>query len=181
MHTNPYQPPNEFSANGNEPQSRQLAFSLFDLIWPLAFAGNLIVPILFADSLTTQAGKTGMAVAIMMILISGWLLGRRLPNLARRMTTGAILVALSQLFPILHIFAGLIGLQITILTGGAEHGTDDDPLGQITSEWGGFLCTLFTGSALIVAACLIGWIVTVGYAGISKQLSSASPDSTANS
>lgn len=99
-----------------------------------------------------------MTLAILLFLLAGWFFGHRYPRNGKRLVVGGSLVALSQLFPLLHIVSGMIGYKLTQTLGAATNPGDDDVMGAITSEFGGFVCTFSTGSALVTGAFAIGWL-----------------------
>ena len=159
---NPYRSSFGDSSSAAETAARAFALTFFDLGWPLAFAANLPVPLMFSSEITRDTGSMGMAAAVALCLVAGWYVGRRNPWNAKRLVVGGGLVALSQVFPLLHVIVGMVGYEAARSLGGAQQ-QSDDTIGRITTEYGGFICTLVTGGALIAAALATGWLlVAVG-------------------
>jgi hypothetical protein len=121
--------------------------------WGAVFAVNMIVPLLFGLSTTSAHGRIGMTAASMLFLAWGcWLCAVR-RQFAAPLIFGAVLVGVSQLVPILHVIAGLIGLTVGQILGLAD--TRD----KVTSEFGGFVVTFVTGGMLIAASAFTGWLI----------------------
>ncbi|MEM8679391.1 MAG: hypothetical protein AAGF97_08570 [Planctomycetota bacterium] len=116
------------------------------------FAINLIVPLMWATSLVNRHGKVGMLAAIPVLYLMGWATCRIHPVCARSMLNGGALVALTQLFPILQILAGLFALSVV----GFEDRFDQVASVGFPNERGGFLVTLLVGGLLMGLAFSLG-------------------------
>ena len=150
--SNPYQPPklNAPSHPGRLGQSTSMP-GLRYISWLLAFAVNLVVPILFALDLCCQSALVGMAVGILTLACLGCGICWKFPRFSKSFITATALVAVTQLFPMLQIIAGIIAVLATESIGLRLHGESTTSL-----EWealpflAGVLVTLLTG--LIVAS-----------------------------
>jgi len=129
----------------------KLAFAL----WPIVFTVNLIVPTLFGLQLTRDHGRVGVLIALFGFLTTGWLFCFVKPKAARALIFGSVLIALSQIYPLIHILSGSIALSITTRVNLAVAG-DDSQLAHVASETGGFLITLLTGLILLACAAATG-------------------------
>ena len=114
------------------------------LLWFGVYLVNMPIPIILALALVEGAGTVGMAVGI--VLVFG--IGCGACVFARRLTIpvilGGLVVALGQLFPILQVMAGSIGM------GMAKSG---DEFLQ------GLVATIITGGILLTAATMLGLLV----------------------
>ncbi len=126
--------------------------------WVFIFAINMAIPLLFGASMTEQHGRLGMSVAALLLLVFGSFICAANRKLAVALLAGGALVALTQLFPILHIIAGMIGMSVGQALGHATLDTDDDP-SRITSELGGFIVTIVTGGILMAGSLFIGVVL----------------------
>ena len=72
--------------------------------------------------------------------------------IARKVNVGALVVAISQIFPLAQIYVGLFSFHVAVFLNLA---VDGDDLG-LSSELGGFVTTFLTGGILIVGAGLVG-------------------------
>jgi hypothetical protein len=159
---NPYRPSQIESDThfGVDDAADDRAPNRFYFIWALVFAINCIAPVLFAINMTRDFGRLGVGIAVFMFLVMGWYFGRLHSRNAKRLVTGAIIVALTQFFPILQFISGFIAFSITEELGGVEKLDDEDfGFGEISSFFGGFVCTALTGGTLIGVAIVIGWVV----------------------
>ena len=98
-------------------------------------------------------GRWGMLVAIGVLLVlgSGVCIGHRKAGTA--LIAGGVIVSLTQIFPLPHIVAGMIGLELA-----DKAGMIDDAV-KLPSILGGFVVTFVTGGLLIALAGAIGAIV----------------------
>jgi hypothetical protein len=126
--------------------------------WAFVLAINMAVPLLFSGSVTEQHGKLGMGVALLSFLVCGCYLCAYHRKLALALLVGGVLVALTQLFPILQILAGLIGMAVGQSLGQTSSGADE-ATPHLRSEVGGFVVTLVTGGILIGAAACSGMAI----------------------
>ncbi len=126
-------------------------------IWTLVFALNLIVPLFFGWMMTADGGRFGMAAGIGLL----WYLGDRAcgwtDGWGRALVSGGFVVALSQLFPLLQIWAGIVGTGIATAL---ERVTSGEPRvgGTLHTELGGLIATGVTGLCLMGVAAFCGGI-----------------------
>ncbi|MEX1222975.1 MAG: hypothetical protein WEA31_00360 [Pirellulales bacterium] len=158
--TNPYASPE--SSDASAAQDGRIArridtFAVF--AWPIVFGVNLIVPALFGAEVTDEQGALGMMAACIMWLVLGWSLCLLHAPFARRLIVGSVLTALSQVFPIIHLIAGMFAIDIATALG--LHLGQDHPVGNVTSEFGGFFVTLLVGGILIACAVVAGLVAGV--------------------
>ncbi len=124
--------------------------------WPVLLAVNLVVPLALGWSMLEARGKLGVAVAVAMFAVAGWLLCLFVPQVARRLMVGSIFVAASQLIPVLQLVLGIFAFAIAVQFGHAITGDDIAEASQITTEIGGFLVTTIVGTGLAVCSLSIG-------------------------
>jgi hypothetical protein len=126
-------------------------------IWTLVFVLNLIVPLFFGWMLTADSGRFGMAAGIGLL----WYLGYRACGQndwwGRALVRGGFLVALTQLFPLLQIWAGVVGVGIASALGPLVM-ADTHIGGTIHTGLGGLIATVLTGLSLMGVAAFCGAI-----------------------
>lgn len=122
-------------------------------MWSIAFASNLIVPLLIGWTVTQEGGRIGMGAGIGLL----WYLGYRVCVASdwcgRALVIGGILVAATQFCPILQIFTGIMSV------GFANHvwpGSFADM--GIRTELSGLIATLSMGLMMMGVAAVIGTI-----------------------
>ena len=136
-------------------------------LWVLAagtvvFVANLVVPMLFATMFLDDApGYLAILVACLVLLFGGWRIMVALPAYSRSILIGALVVAASQLFPVLQLFAGMVGVGIATGFGmvnrpvGPSH--DPDHMGiETLTACGAFVVTLVVGAILLALSVGIG-------------------------
>jgi hypothetical protein len=138
------------------------------IVWPIVFALNLIVPLLFGGSMLRERGMIGLSVAVAFFLIAGWYICYMSPFISIRLLVGAGITAISQLFPIIHVLAGLIAVA-TLSKLGLATDENDVGIGTISSEAGGFMMTMITGSIIAAFALIVGFLVMLLGGGIKSM------------
>ena len=99
---NPYQPPETIEALVDH-HAVPRSFDYFALIaWPIVQACNMFLAALFGWGITQDHGRIGIFFAAMWFLVAGWFLCCVRPVSARKLIFGAILLALTQVFPIIQ-------------------------------------------------------------------------------
>jgi large-conductance mechanosensitive channel len=153
---NPYEPPKSSTMPTPDrgTSSRRARAWTFGA-WIFVCAINLAVPLLFSATLIEAHGKIGMMLAIVSFFFCGCCLCAFQRDLALAVIIGGVFVALTQLFPILHIVAGWIGVAVGDALGLADFGSGDKSP-RLLSEFGGFVVTLITGGILMAVATGIG-------------------------
>lgn len=153
---NPYQPPaeNPESIATQSRRERVVAGPLMlSIEWTGVLCFNLIVPILFGMGMTSERAKLGVFAAIVMIACIGYYFCYARPLPVLFIIRGGVLVALSQVFPILQVFAGALAISILLTSGIIE---DSDILHMLETATAGFLAALLTGTILMTASLIVG-------------------------
>lgn len=134
------------------------------IAWPTVFAMNMFLPVLFGLDLTKHHGRIGMCVASLFVLIAGWVLCVVKSLAARKLIFGSLIIALTQIFPILQILAGSLALGIAEGMQLLSPGVDDDHnfgIAQIDSEFVGFVVTMLVAVILLGCASMAGLIASL--------------------
>jgi MFS family permease len=153
---NPYEPPKSSTMPPPDPDpSSRRARAWTYGAWIFVCAINMAVPLLFSATLTEEHGRLGMLLAVVSFFFCGCFLCAFQRGLALAVIIGGVIVALTQLFPILHIVAGWIGMAVGDALGLADFGTGDQSP-RLLNELGGFVVTLITGGILMAIATGIG-------------------------
>ena len=139
--------------------------------WPAVFALNLIVPLMLATNFVPEKGNVGLASAIVVLYLAGWLFCRLGPECERSLIRGGALIALTQLFPILQVLAGLLAFGIMASLGAAVD-ADNANFG-IQRERDAFAITMMVGLMLMSLAAGLGVLVATIQALFGGRLSSA--------
>lgn len=154
---NPYDPPLAplpDQVMQEQPEDAVPSRSRF-IVWPIVFALNLIVPLLFGGQLVRENGMIGLSVAVGFFLIAGWYVCYASPAVARRLLVGSSITAITQLFPVIQLIAGILALG-AVSTLGLSVDDGDLGIGQISNDAGAFLATMITGSIIAAVAMLFG-------------------------
>ena len=123
--------------------------------WVFIFVLNMAIPLLFSYSITREHGRAGVSVAVVFLLALGCYACAANRKLAAALMAGGVLVALTQMFPALHIVAGSIGISVGQALGLTDRGDAvRSPL--VRSEFGGFVITFVTGGILMATAAGTG-------------------------
>lgn len=160
---NPYRAPESDTTAGGI-RSGDLDRNAF-IMWAIVFGLNMVLPLLFSVEVTQHHGRFGMGAASLVLLIAGWVLCALSARTARKLILGAVIVALTQFFPILQIVAGSVSMGIAASIqqadgGGGDSGRDEVGFPEITSELGGFMVTMLVGGILLAFASIIGFVVS---------------------
>jgi hypothetical protein len=147
---NPYQPPAEIEEDSaNRAPQREIDYFSF-CCWPFALALNLIVPLMLAWSITDKHGRIGMFSGIGLILAGGWIVCFYYPSIARRMIGSAVFTAITQVFPIPQMIAGMIALSVVERLEANLQDDVDRGFVLIFTELGGFVATMIVGAFLLI-------------------------------
>jgi hypothetical protein len=121
------------------------------LAWSWVYIANLCIPVLWGSMVTREGGRVGMVIGIIVVFA----LGCRACYVSRRavltVVYGGWIVAASQFFPILQIFAGSIGIAAARPMCGEY--------GNVNTALGGFIATIVTGCILMTAATAFGAMI----------------------
>lgn len=126
------------------------------VLWPVVFAGNMVVPLLFGWEITrdSDSGRVGMGAAAAVLLAAGWALAVWRPVWARLLLIGGTVVGCTQIFPVLQLLVGMFVIGVA-----SELGVIGGALGPgLTTEWEGFVVTLAVGSILLSCAAVVAWL-----------------------
>jgi hypothetical protein len=157
---NPYAAPTDATSSSlRDDRSRRHAGPLTYVAWVFVFAVNMALPLLLSASVTREHGTLGMSVAALLLLALGCFICATRRKLATTLIGGGVLVGLSQLFPALHIIAGMIGMTLAQALGLADNGGNDGRSPLIINEYGGFVVTFVTGSILMAVAACTGMLI----------------------
>jgi hypothetical protein len=141
-------------ARGDSTQTLTRASTAWHVAWAVVFLANLIAPLLLAWSMTEGEARFGMFAAVALVWVSGHLAIARAAGWRLILVGGGFCVALSQLFPILQVFAGLLSLTAI------HYGFATDPFSFTAPA--AFLATVLTAAQLLVTAVGCGVVVEAG-------------------
>jgi hypothetical protein len=156
---NPYEPPKSsepefhYATDSNPPSAKMLVVA-----WVAVCVFNLPIPLLFASSIAKDVGRVGMSMAVLALLAAGCWICANARKVAVCVIVGAIPVALSQLFPIAQMFAGLIAMSLGQALGLVVLGNDEFG-DHFVNEFGGFIVTLITGTSLMMLSAGVGFLL----------------------
>ncbi len=129
-------------------------------LWTIAFGVNLVVPLYIGCHVTNDGGRIGMAAGIGLL----WYLGYRVCGMSdawgRAMVFGGIVVAPTQLLPILQIIAGVVSVNLA----GALTRTSGGDM-SVATPIGGLIATLSMGLIMMSGALLLGAIGSAMFPG----------------
>jgi hypothetical protein len=154
--TNPFEPSE--STIAPEAKSRRVIHSplVLSIQWTVVVLVNLIVPYLFAGGMTGPMGGWGIFLGVVLVLVFGILASIALPMVVLLTVRGGVFVALSQFFPVIHLMAGLLSIDVYRSTGII-------PAGQLDRGNVGFfsalVLTVSTGGILLMISCGLGVIL----------------------
>ena len=120
--------------------------------WGIVFALNSIIPLCFGWDVTRSGGRIGMAAATVALWLLGHFVCVKSADVASVLVGGGSCLAMSQVFPIVHLVAGAIALRlcgVPILNETMVFG----PIGEIRC----FMVTMVTGLQLAMVACAFGY------------------------
>jgi hypothetical protein len=155
---NPYDPPEVGSQPSNAAlQERVVAGPwVLSIEWTVVLAFNLIVPALVAWPMTTTNAKIGCLFAIVIVGLTGYYLCISHPLPILFAIRGGLVVALSQVIPVVHFTAGAMAIRSLIVVGVIRESSFYDMLSTVTA---GFLVTLITACVLIGASFVVGLLL----------------------
>lgn len=154
---NPDVPPETSCSSSSPGRFDVVAF----VTWPIVLGLNLVLPLLFGLGLTDEHGRLGMVIGLLVLLTFGWTLCAANPSWARKLNAGAIVVAVSQVFPTLQIVIGMFALSMGVSLKLVV--IDDSDRASAASEAGGFVVTILFGCGLLffsgIAGLCLGFIL----------------------
>jgi hypothetical protein len=129
---------------------------LIYLGWFAVFVFNMTFPLSVAWTMTPKSGRTGIGVAAVALATAGCWICAKARTIGRYLVIGGILIGLTQVFPVLQIIAGVVGMAVGQIFQLIERGDDTD-LNLGISELGGLIITLITGSLLMAMSAATGF------------------------
>ena len=152
---NPYAPPASDLAPTVPPPAERPSRTP----WVIGFAVNLIVPTLFAAMVLAPLGWLGMIVAALTLLMVGLMILKARPAWTWGATTGAFLVAATQLLPMLQMMVGAFAVGAACVVTGTDSTPFDDDADPMPTQLGpgtAFLATTLGGLALMAFSLVVG-------------------------
>ncbi len=163
--SNPYAAPESVSSTDGSEYVERVSDSIYTG-WIVVVLLNIPLPIFFGFMVSSGFSRAGMLVGIAIVGLSGYWLCGKVPVVMSRLCVGAVITAMLQLFPILHIYIGSAAIALTSAIfsnfGGGPQDTMDGIL-EVTTA------TLLTGSGIIILALVIGGIIGLFYRPFSSR------------
>jgi hypothetical protein len=133
--------------------------------WHPVFGINLIVPLVLASGVLEGRGQVGMYCGIAFYWVLGFMTCASRPSLGRVLVTGGVIIACTQLMPVLQFTAGFAAVMI-------GHQVEEK-----SPEVCGFIDVIITGGLLLIAAYCSGrfWVSFENWA-MGPPRSPSSPD-----
>lgn len=125
--------------------------------WVVVFLVNLPIPVMFGSSLTEGNARIGMTVGTVLLGLVGGIFCQRSYRIGMAMTSGGLVVALTQVVAIPQFLAGAIGLMVSTTLGLADPNFDVGR-NEMTLLPGGLVTTIVTGTLLMGLALGIGLV-----------------------
>ena len=82
------------------------------IVWVIIFLLNLPFPVAIGSAFTTGYSIWAMVATLVVLVLGGIALCIWYPSIARPLVVGSAVTAVSQIVPILHVAAGLFGVEI---------------------------------------------------------------------
>ncbi len=156
---NPYEPPRDAATISiPDPTPRRPTRKFSYVAWLFVFAINMAVPLYFSHPVTEYHGRLGLLFGALLLLALGYYICAVNRRFSSALIVGGAIIAITQVFPVIQIIAGMLGMTVGKAMGLASLG-DDHGVPQITTEEGGFIVTLVTGGILMAAAACSGMLL----------------------
>lgn len=152
---NPFAPPSVQSIPVTDVQRPALGWLIF---WMIVFCANLPLPVMLGVSVTSSPGHIGMIFGCLVVNVTGIWLCRVAPYFMLRLSVGAILVALSQFFGVLHMFVGMAAVAVSRWIFNPFAGSLSGDMTRIDEVT---LATILTGIGLILPSIAIGYLAGI--------------------
>ncbi|MFO0975049.1 MAG: hypothetical protein U0996_01560 [Planctomycetaceae bacterium] len=152
-HENPYAVESAAVASGF-PTQRSGSLSWLMTGWIAVVLINLPIPLLFGKECCKQIALLGMPIGILLILAIGLWGCRIVPRTMILLNSGAVVTALSQFWPFLHMMIGSIALALSQFLFERDAARHD--LTRVTSAAS---ATILTGSGLILVSFVFGAVI----------------------
>jgi hypothetical protein len=156
---NPYAPP----AVADAPAHRTAGASRRGRLkicfaWVAVFFFNMAFPLSVAWSMTGKTGRIGISIAGLVLIAAGCWICAKYRKVGILLVIGGIPIGFTQVYPVLQIIAGVVGLGVGQVLGLIVKGDDADRNLGIT-ELGGFIVTSITGGILMTISAGSGILV----------------------
>lgn len=109
--SNPYETPS--SLEGEQEAGFKGGHQWLLWAWGIAFFLNMPVPVWLGISFTTRVSCWGIAITAAIFLMAGVILCLCFKRVGQCLVIGSFLTALSQFVPVLHLFAGIVAMDLT--------------------------------------------------------------------
>jgi len=137
-----------------------------EVCWLAIFGANLVVPLSLGWSFTERDSWVGMVAGVAAMLAVWQFVIPRFAALRSALLPGGVVLALSQLLPVLQFFAGVFATAVVGLDGADRPGVFDN----VTA----LAITVVTGVQLWLVAVLVGFVLR----GMGRQFRSAKAGAT---
>lgn len=129
--------------------------------WTGVFVANLAVPVLFGFNVVGKEGVYGLIGALAVLFWIGFAICLFRFRIGRSLVLGGVAIAIFQVFPILQIICGALGLTVWDQIGGhgffSSDGVDDARRGwQHDPNIASFVVVLVAAHPLMVLAVMFG-------------------------
>jgi len=150
---NPYNPPPPIPTGEVPPVKSIRGPWLLAIEWTAVLMFNMIVPVLLGWSMTNSQAKMGSAIAVALVATLGYYACVRFPTPMLLTIRGGMVVAVSQVFPVLQVLCGALAIHGLIVVGWIQESSFREMLSFVFS---GFMVTLLTGLFLLATSLVIG-------------------------
>ena len=136
--------------------------------WAGVFAANSVVPLWLGWYVTGHGGRVGMLAATAMTLATGLVVVPRWSGLRTTLVAGGAFTAITQVFPVVQLTAGVISLGVVDRLGFEP----EEGLGNRSSltEAGGFFAALLTAGVMLGAALACGVAIRATGRAVDRQI-----------
>ena len=154
--TNPYEATRVVDDVGQRPKQKRVAGFV---AWPLLLFLNVALPGFMAWPMCKDVGLYGVVLAVVAILVAGWTVLLLSPRRAAATSPGVFVLTVSQLFPVLQIFVGLMTCWLCESIGLMVRGPGRGMSLVLASELAGFVAVMIVAAQLLVATLLFAYFV----------------------
>lgn len=124
--------------------------------WAAVLAANLIVPAPLGWEVTRDGDRGGLVGGVALLWAAGHLLLARVPAAGRPVVLGGVVTALTQLFPVLQIMAGLTSLWVVRMASDPDPDPDGGMSARGMTDAEAFAATLLTAAQVGMVALVCG-------------------------
>jgi hypothetical protein len=166
---NPYQSPGSDTAPRPSLPADPGASRRLKLAWCGVFLANLCAPLWFGWLMTERGGTLGMFASVSVLFVVGYWVCAIRETVAKALVVGGVAVALTQVFPILQIAAGMAGLLLAAVMGLLQWPEPEDVFPSVTNDLRAFVVGMTTGVLLMGMALVAGLVIRALFGGRSKS------------